>query len=298
MDYVFPRTIEAETFKNMVWLKIDSRKINISENVSAHPRVKIPTTQGEHSFQLLMPDNFNISLSHNWEVYDSVTSRLAETLSRLYKTIRTIGGIGSALYKTGSLTLQDIAKTLAGQGSNMSNILASSFSNIANSENIVFTRADSPLVYKSSQPLEYNIVFEFVVRQSGDAEHINDMIRELMKLSSPRKNPKWYYIIEPPHLFSVKTICSSDLSDNTSEDSSKKRPPMLNIEYAALTTVQPEFKAPYINGRPMATSLTLTFVDVTPLFDETFITGTSVTTEAVVSTPQKSPEAEKFEPAG
>jgi hypothetical protein len=47
---------------------------------------------------------------------------------------------------------------------------------------------------------------------------------------------------------------------------------IIDYPVCALTSVQPDYKAPYVDGYPMTITLTLTFEDLQPIF-RTFLKG-------------------------
>ena len=263
-QYIFPR---ANELKNGLWLEVTPKKINLSA-YSVNPRVKINCTNDGPTFKLLMPDKFNLAVTHTWEAYDSITSRLAELVAKYYRVTKTIGsGFGSIV---------DVIKQFSGYGT-WGDVVNKLGTKALTTEPIVPYRIDSPLVYKNSNNLEYNLVLDLVARNKGDTKYLADLVNDLLKLSSPGamdwNNAVNYFLLEPPHLFELKT---SNLGSSGQQPSQ----PLLNLKYAAITSIQPEYKGPYIDGGPISISLTLTFSDVTPLFDSTFSeSGTSVTVE-------------------
>lgn len=240
---------------NSLWLNIDSKVI--LENQTANPNMQIPTTPGDYSFKLLMPDNFSISVAHTYEPYDSISARLAETIAKWYKLGTQISGIAKE------------ASNNVSAGGSIKGALEKFRSGSLWNEQVVNTRVDAPLVYKNSQNLQYNLNFTYVAHMPGDSTILFEISRALMKCSSPKRDTGAENVfIKPPNLFKVYTNYSGS-----------GVPPMLNLEYAALVSVQPTYHGPYIDGTPLKLELQLTFTDVTPLFSTTFdYSGTSVTT--------------------
>ena len=254
--YKYPHTMSSTQENNALWLHLQTKKVITNLQV-ANPNATIPTTPGDDSFQLLMPDNFGISLTHTWEPYDSISSRLAETIAKYYKAGKQITGIVKA-----GLGAESYSKTL------------NQFATNNLGEPVINVRADSPLIYKNSQPLQYNLSLTYVAHASGDSKILYDITKALMRASSPTRGtqggqPANNIWIEPPLLFEVRAVAGSSIGGSVIP---------LFLQYAALIQVQPTYYGPYINGGPLKLDLILTFQDITPLFSNTFEAGTSVTT--------------------
>jgi hypothetical protein len=269
---------EATGSSNVLWLEILVNKIDTNTQIS-NPNANIPTSPAGYSYKLMMPDNFSLSLSHNWEPYEQMASRLADTLTKYYRTAQQVAGIwNSGLPST-------FAGAFLGSGGykNLIDVLATK---TGMAEPVVNTRTDSPLVYKTTQPLQYNINFSFVATRSGEPGRLFQMVQELLMFSSPSRptssaggtqisNIK----IDPPYIFEVKTLPSTALSSTGGALN------VLNLKYAALTTINPTFYGPYIDGCGTKLDLTLTFTDITPLFSNTFAGGGTSVTAAPTSVP-------------
>ena len=86
-------------------------------------------------------------------------------------------------------------------------------------------------------------------------------INELRLRSSPELSGRSAYQTEVgnPDIFRVDT-----------ETGSGQKVPLINIRNAALTSVQPSFQGPFIEGIPSKCELTLEFKDMEPMSKETF----------------------------
>jgi hypothetical protein len=145
-------------------------------------------------------------------------------------------------------------------------------------EKILNTRIDSPLVYKESTPMEYNLTFRMSAYEWNEALVMHEMVNKLMVLSCPQKIDQQNIKIKPPHLFSIKSI-QPNVSSLMAGDL-----PILNLKYTAITSIQPTYSAPYVGGLALNVALTIAFMDITPLFDTTFTSGAGVTASPITPT--------------
>ncbi len=250
-----PNARNAGVVQNGLWINLTVMELN-SKTQSANPRAPISiANQNVCQFSLLCPDEVQLGISHEWPQYASITAKLADTANRYYTASKQIGA-----------ATKNAAGMITGLGG-------------TGLENVVNTRVDSPLVYKTSNPITYTFQFEMAAYGVGDNGYMFDMINALLQFSSPKQPTDNYgagagglsIVILPPNVFTVKT-------DTPAGGQSSPSLPLLYIQYAALTQIQPTYKGPYVNGAPMACSLTLTFTDITPLFATSFTQGSGITT--------------------
>jgi hypothetical protein len=237
---------------------------------STNARAPIVATPEGTEINLLMPESFQLGLSHEWAAYDSLTAKLAEKAAAYYKSISAgaaiSGGIDKFIGSIFNKNWNDLSQSLFSSGG------------------IINTRIDSPMVYKASSAIEYNIAFEFVVFGKYDVEDLQSIIKKLLMLSSPKKpdtsgvSSNAPIFIKPPNVFRVESIVPA-LSKSSSVN-------VINMNLAALTSIQPNWKAPYYKGGAKAVGLTLTFRDITPVFDSNFDVGDSVTASPMSGIPK------------
>jgi hypothetical protein len=288
-DFQFPKTFSSKLqfpkalpdgvdLSHHLWLKLTALTLPeggaaagmSSTGQSTNARMGITAEPEGTEIKLLMPESFQLGLSHEWAAYDSLTAKLAEKAAAYYKSVTgaasVMGGINSFLKSIAGGDWAGLGKALMGSGS------------------IVNTRIDSPMVYKASSPIEYNIAFEFVVFGKNDVEDLQSIIKKLLMLSSPKKPDtnstlsQAPIFIKPPNVFRVESIVPA-LSKSSSVN-------IINMNLAALTSIQPNWKAPYYKGGAKAVGLTLTFRDITPVFDSNFNLGASVTVSAAGGIPK------------
>lgn len=239
---------------NHLWVTLTPMVIDTTKQVADARWIDIPATPSSvcGGIKMLMPDQFAINLSHQWKEYESMAARLAEILSKYYSGVNNIEGIfrGAVNAKSG---WAGVSKAL---GQNTS---------------VIYTRVDSPLVYKTSTPIEYNLQFEFIANNSNDASTLIDMVKALMELSCPQEPTRETGIagslsnvkVVPPHLFKVTAG------------------QMLNMKLGAITNIQPTFGGPYRDGTSFKVGLSISIVDVSPLFARSITGGNRVTTGSV-----------------
>jgi len=297
-QFQFPRlTPERVDLRMGLWLKLTALTLpegsiagaltgglaGVQPPQQANARAPITTLLEGTEIELLLPSSFQLGLSHEWAAYDSLTSKLAEKAAAYYKMTQGAAGLGSGII--------NMAKSLlGGQG-----LFTSSLNSLVNLGTIANTRVDSPMVYKSSSPVEYNLVFEFVAYGKEDVRYLQAIIKKLLMLSSPKYpsagaydlNTKTPIFIKPPNVFRVE-------SWNPSSKSLNPDVKPINIQIAAITSIQPNWKAPYRDGGATAMDLTMTLRDITPVFDRNFDDGASVKVTVNSTTIQPQPPA----PAG
>jgi len=106
------------------------------------------------------------------------------------------------------------------------------------------------LVYKDSKRKEYSFTIEFGWwRNTDPEEQIFKPIRELEKWTCAEMEDD-FTKINFPAIFDIRTVNSN----------------LIHIKYGAITSVQPTWMSPYINGYPSKVSLTISFQDMEPLY--------------------------------
>jgi len=261
LEFQVPQEGPAINQSTSLWVEINAYKYSPqSSNVRSPNAVRHGALEGV--FRFLAPSDIQLNLDHNWAEYENITSRMANIVSNWAVPIQ---DIKSAYTNTtgkiwGALTGQGGGSTAQNPGTNSTvNTIANALSNFLSGD-VVNYRIDAPLVYKGTANLEYNLNFDLALFTERPS-YIEEILRSLMKFSSPKKDGDNFLSIIPPHIFSVKTIPGG----------------LINLKYAALKTIQPEMSYPYVNGKPTVCKLQLTFQDITPLFSDTFDVGSSVT---------------------
>ena len=233
-----------------LWVQMRPMKL---ENQSTAGRGGSITIGGSGpTFKFLAPLDLAETVSHNWEAYESVQSRLAEKVRSVAKTVGEIEAIGK------SFSVDNFKTLASSKGVNdfMSNVVS-----VVKGSVVPKMKVDTPLVYTSSNRrtwiFDFQLVSEGIIKEEPSKD-IVDVVQDLMKYSSPKSVGS--ININLPYIFNLSTTPVDFIKAN----------------YAALTAVQPTYKGPYFNGYPSTCNLQLTFKDLSPLFRKTIETGSII----------------------
>lgn len=120
-------------------------------------------------------------------------------------------------------------------------------------------KVDTPLLYKDSNRREVTFLFQLsATGKTGSNPKIEviDPVKNLMKWSTADLSGVVSSSeIELPYLFQIRTKLGTGGSYKD----------IVNIRAAAMSSIQPSYFNPYIEGFPTRCELTLTFIDVEPL---------------------------------
>lgn len=120
-------------------------------------------------------------------------------------------------------------------------------------------KPDAPLVYKGTSRRQLSLTFGLADQGSIYYDVLHPVI-ELQKYSSPTdKNDAILYTIEFPHVFKLSVIDGNGSLSN-----------LTSMEWASLQAVQPTYNGPYRNGSPSSCELTLTFIELEPVYKKIF----------------------------
>ena len=230
---------------NSLWIDITIHKMT---HQTLNPRDfenHIQKKTIEKSYRLLAPNEIQENITHSWDVYDNLIGRASDLIKRYQKSTGDISTLASGLdaLVDGGNTTGRVNQLLSGpiEGANY--------------------KVDSPLVYKDSNRREYTFMFQ-LVDQGDIQEDILNPVNDFRKYSSASnmvKGKMQTISIEFPHIFTLKSIPYD----------------IINVKYAALIAVQPNYLGPYRNGLPSKCELTLTFRDLLPLYESSWGDGVS-----------------------
>jgi len=122
-------------------------------------------------------------------------------------------------------------------------------------------RVDTPLAYSTSENRSFTLMFNLVFsgnRYNTPIEEVINPIRDLQSWAAPQKTREIYSPVEPielPYVFNIRTVSGNGQILN-----------IFNVRTAALTSVQPTYKSPFINGYPAYAELSLSFTDIEPYY--------------------------------
>lgn len=203
------------------------------------------------SWKILVSQDIIESISHTWSKYDSMAGKLQEATDLVVKPT------AEAL----SLNKDGIAGLATGKSLQESEAaLVNTFKNT----NVVATKADAAIVYQDSANRQYNIEFELHAYKDAKTE-VFDPIRSLFEYSCADVAQGDFLSIKLPHVFSIRVGKAMEL------------------KYAALVAVQPTWKFPWKNGYPMHASVSLTFMEIPPLYRTNIDGKVKVTTNSITA---------------
>jgi hypothetical protein len=240
----------AHKQENFLWIDITVLTITNQKTIVRGSAEKvIPAVRQGTKFRLLAPVDINFGISHSWDDYTNITSRLANIIASWMVPLNDIRGVYTSLSESGISGLTGTAQTKGGA-------IENAIQNLAGSE-VVNYRVDTPLVYKGSEPIQYVFPFEFAVYGAGKTTgfDIYDIVNQLLRFSSPKKDDERLVTIKPPNIFHIQTWPDTK---------------MFTLQRAALTSATISMKEHYHHGYPSAMQANVTFQDITPLFDDKF----------------------------
>lgn len=121
------------------------------------------------------------------------------------------------------------------------------------------SRADMPVTYTDSERRSYT--FDFELASQGD--NYNDVFLPTQKLLElAAAEPTGAVNLRFPNVFGIRTVTGQNAEVG-----------IVKVEHAALTSVQPAWRAPYVGGYPTSCKLTLTLTDLSPLFRSSYTVG-------------------------
>jgi hypothetical protein len=235
------KTFPHAGFKNALWITLQAMEI---ESIITGGRGSIRTGKKKTLFKFLAPAQILETHVHDWEEYKSIQSRLLEKLLTLEAGTEKIGGIFTNLKRQ----FQSTKKLPAGQRIKAA-LQGFSYA-------IPKYKVDSPLSYTGSRRRQWQFTFQLASADGG--ADIVQAVKLLQKYAAPRS--KGTIAIDFPHVFSINTEPKG----------------LLKVNYAALQSVTPTWKAPYIDGYPILCELAVEFRDMSPLFERTITEGSLI----------------------
>jgi len=204
----------------------------------------VDDNEGE-SWKFLSPPQILETVNHEWEPWETISSRLAGKAKDFKQFTEDVAGITRALMsQTKGVSVDKL------------------FTNLGSIEKAK-QKIDTPLVYSDSPRREYTFQFNLTAKTEEQSKKMLLSVRMLEMWSSPVKDG--VISIELPYVFKVQSLPLTDPDMDVAEGV------LVNLEYAALTSIQPTYMAPYDkNGYPMKIELTLTFKEISPLYVDSF----------------------------
>jgi hypothetical protein len=207
------------------------------------------------TFKFLAPEQIIDTHNHDWQEYASIQSRILEKVVG-FKTAIDQGG--TALNTLTTEFKNAKARSEWPSGERIANVLSS-----VGDVRVPRYKIDTPLRYTNSQRRQYQLTF--ILADADDGTMLQNTINLLQKYAAPSTVKESQISINFPYIFSV------------------------NTEPEVLVTWQ----APYVKGRPIRCELTLSFTDMSPLFQKTITEGGIVN----VNTPPRQPRTDQKIPS-
>lgn len=122
-------------------------------------------------------------------------------------------------------------------------------------------KLDAPLVWKNSPRREYTL--PIVMLDADNPGQISEVVQDFKRMSSAKAGANNLSAVDFPYIFRVRLHPGS----------------LVYIESAALTGIQSTYHYPFKDGYPIKIDMTLTFLDLEPLFEQSFSGEYSVSTK-------------------
>jgi len=142
----------------------------------------------------------------------------------------------------------------------MGNILQGNVTKTSGNTSLALAKIDSPMVYVGSKRLEYNITIPFMRYRRGSYKDVFEPIHQFRKLSCASMGNG--DTIGFPAIFEIYTTPAN----------------FLQVKFAALKDVQIKYESPFVDGYPQRAECTLTFMDIQPLYQESWRNGKETVT--------------------
>lgn len=284
--------ITGDMADNMMWIELKFKKYTqLRGNVWESGGFAGDVTKGP-TLMFIAPTEMQETFTHDWVDASNVAGRALTAYTGFKKTYSDAKSLGKSLMHEGAGILERLSPG-ADSGSDASKeALAltdkkedeftrkslSTVSRLANEyRKESFYKYDSPQMYKDSPKPVYN--FMFSLGDTGDNEYDIllpiQMLRYLSSASKPtigEEYEKDLIKIEFPYICEVNTVWGN------------KAVPIINMKYAAITSLQIQYNGPYRNGIPTKADITLSLSSLMPLYRSTIAgSGTTVSNQNIIS---------------
>lgn len=259
------KNIPHAGFSDVLWIKMTARELKSQTSAS---RGGWNLGDIGPTFKFIAPSDLPETISHSWEEYESMQSRLAEKVRgavKIGEEAKGLSNLGKSLGVDSAKKVLDMIKDSDKLGETAINAL----NNVSVSAPVRAVRVDTPLVYTSSSRRKWDLTFQ-LVSHDNPAEEVVKPVKQLMRYSSPETTTgldeaSSNIFIKFPWIFDLRTEPGN----------------LIISKYTALTAVQPTWKQPYVKGYPMSCELTLNFIDLSPLFGDLIEMSSKIKTSRV-----------------
>jgi len=255
------RNPESQGF---VWIHVNAFEILDQQSKGVG---KITVNEGAPlvQFAFLAPLNLTETNAHNWNEYDSMTSRLAQKVRTAAKIgaewnglVRSFEGNTEAQTESAKGYIDNIKKNAGNKGFSVANLVRKAYNRLS-PHSIPKIKVDTPLYYENSDRRTFTFEVMLVAERNPKSDII-DTVKDLMRFAAPALKGTGGIDIHFPYMFEVYTRPNEFIKFST----------------LALTAVQPTYNSPYIGGYPSSCNLQLTFKDLSPLYRSAIEQGTVI----------------------
>lgn len=244
-----------------VWIHMNAYKIINQFSKGRGKVIRAGSPEAQYAF--LAPLSIFETHDHQWQPYESIASRLAQKVRSLATVTAEVGALTTAFTSqanTEDSSVQQINREVKEGGrfdmQVVENLAAKAYSR-APSSRVPKIKIDTPLYYENSDRRSIQLEFLLVAEEDPFTD-IVEPIQNIMRKAAPAFTGE--LTIEFPYLWEVYSQPNR----------------YLNYSTCVLSSIQPTWNAPYINGYPSNVVLSLRFVDLGPLYRQTIETGTSI----------------------
>lgn len=250
--------------ENYVWIVFTPFEI-LSQSVAAQRGASMNVKRAGEQMKLIAPEQIMYTLGHSWGEYESMATRLLGKMGEFAKLKSEGAALGNALPEAARRIGTGAAEAIKGNYQETAEQTLGAMQRIQSGlagARVANTKVDLPLVYEGSERRQLTLEFNLIGVQDIRKE-VYEIVRNFELYSAPVSKDNVY--LNPPYVFNLRTEPGD----------------IINIDKAALESVQPTWKSPYDeNGFPHACQLTLTFRDMSPLYRRTLEQGGFVVTTA------------------
>lgn len=226
------------SFDHALWIKFQAKQLTGMHTGGRGGTLQIGRKGS--AFKFLAPETITETHNHEWQEYSSIQSKILSKVIAFSVAFEQ----GKDIYNNLKTAYNN--RGLPG-GQSMMKLLMK-----AGDTRVPKYKMDTPLAYSSSQRRQYQLTF---ILADPEPKNVLDTVKLLEMYAAPESKSE--IDIEFPYVFSVYSEPEG----------------LINIDYAAITSILPNWQHPYIGGLPMRCELTISFTDMSPLFRKTIETG-------------------------
>lgn len=259
-----------------VWIHINARKI-LDQYSKGAGKIIVREGAPEVQYAFLAPLSLIETVQHNWAEYDSIASRLAQKVRTAAKIGAEFQGLVASFENNADskAKAKSLLKNKSPDAAQQLAAFARNTYNRISPHSIPKIKVDTPLYYENSARRTFTFEVTLVAENNPRMDVI-EPIKDLMKWSSPALKGQGGVDIDFPYMFEVYTRPKEFIKFST----------------MALTSVQPTYQQPYIQGYPSSALVQLTFMDLSPLYRSAIETGSVINVVRSGRTAQREAEGD------